>query len=425
MVSFSYSPSFSHYRGKLWHVAQRSDMLNSAAFNAVHHSRSSSRLCSTFYRAQQYTYSAQTEKEKERYWNIIPAWKNVECEEFVSYRFQLRNTVNHAKLTKFLIDVLPDALASSDNPQLQHIRTKHDFIEDANSGLELAPMAVRLTPHILSRINWAAPLDDPIRRQFLPLKSSILEDHKSLTLDSLDEEADSPVPGLVHRYPGRALFLATSICPVYCRFCTRSYAVGAPTETVSKSPQKPSRKRWETVFQHIEKDHSLRDIIISDGDAYYLSAEDLREIGERLLGIPHILRFRFASKGLAVAPGRILDQTDPWASTLIDLSNQGRRIGKQVCLHTHINHPNEITWITRSAANHLFANGVIVRNQSVLLRGVNDDVETMGNLIRSLSEINIQPVSNSSLPCHVLPNFFTTPHLTKIQILANVVFSLS
>ncbi|CAI6338154.1 unnamed protein product [Periconia digitata] len=377
------------YWCKLLHIAQHSDMASSPAFSAFHRRQSSSRLYPTFYRAQRFMCSTHTEQE--RYWSHIPAWKDVERKEFVSYRFQLRNTVNHAKLNKFLIDVLPDTLAPSYNLQLQHIQTKHDFIEDANSGLEVAPMAVRLTPHILSRINWAAPLDDPIRRQFLPLKSSIIEDHRLLTLDSLDEEADSPVPGLVHRYPGRALFLATSICPVYCRFCTRSYAVGAPTRTVSKWPQKPSRKRWEKVFQHIEKDHSLRDIIISGGDAYYLSPEDLREIGERLLGIPHILRFRFASKGLAVAPGRILDQTDPWASTLIDLSNQGRRIGKQVCLHTHINHPNEITWITRSAANYLFANGVIVRNQSVLLKGVNDDVETMGNLIRSLSEINIQP----------------------------------
>jgi hypothetical protein len=74
---------------------------------------------------------------------------------------------------------------------------------------------------------------------------------------------------------------ATSICPVYCRFCTRSYAVGANTETVSKSPQKPSRKRWEVVFQHIENDPSLHDIVVSGGDAYYLQPDDLKEIGER------------------------------------------------------------------------------------------------------------------------------------------------
>lgn len=149
-------------------------------------------------------------------------------------------------------------------------------------------MAIRLTPQILSRVNWGSPLDDPIRRQFLPLKSGIIPDHEQLTLDSLHEEEDmavtedgATVPGLVHRYPGRALFLATSICPVYCRFCTRSYAVGANTEAVSKSPQKPSRKRWELVFQHIEKEQSLQDIVVSGGDAYYLQPEALKEIGER------------------------------------------------------------------------------------------------------------------------------------------------
>lgn len=113
-----------------------------------------------------------------------------------------------------------------------------------------------------------------------------------------------------------------------------------------------------------------------------------------LLSIPHMRRIRFASKGLAVAPGRILDKEDAWTSTLIDLSNLGRQMGKQVCLHTHFNHPNEITWITHDAANYLFKHSVIVRNQSVLLKGVNDDLETMGNLIKALADINIQPVSS-------------------------------
>lgn len=116
----------------------------------------------------------------------------------------------------------------------------------------------------------------------------------------------------------------------------------------------------------------------------------------RLLGIDHIRRIRFASKGLAVAPGRIREG-DPWTETLIDLSQQGRRQGKQVCLHTHINHPHEITWVTRRAANYLFEHGVIVRNQAVLLNGVNNTFETLFELIKTLSDINIQPVSIISL----------------------------
>ncbi|KAF1360113.1 kama family protein [Lizonia empirigonia] len=332
------------------------------------------------------------------YWQKIKPWKDVPSEEFRSYRWQasrslcLANTVpDTRKLHRFLTDVLPPLLGPTTNPLLKKIKTREQFIEDATAALKLAPMAIRLTPHLLSVIDWNNPLDDPIRRQFLPLASGIVPDHAELKLDSLNEQDDSPVPGLVHRYPGRALFLATSICPVYCRFCTRSYAVGANTETVSKSPQKPSRRRWEVVFQQIEKTPSLHDIVVSGGDAYYLQPADLKEIGERLLSIPHIQRVRFASKGLAVAPCRIADETDLWTNTLIELSNKGRDMAKQVCLHTHINHVNEITWVTREAANRLFKHGVIVRNQSVLLKGVNDDPIALSDLVQTLASMNIQP----------------------------------
>jgi lysine 2,3-aminomutase len=106
----------------------------------------------------------------------------------------------------------------------------------------------------------------------------------------------------------------------------------------------------------------------------------------------NIQRIRFASKGLAVAPGRIT-KGEPWTETLIHLSNLGRDLGKQVCLHTHINHPREITWVTKKAANYLFKHGVIVRNQAVLLKGVNNTFETLSELIQTLTKINIQPVS--------------------------------
>jgi lysine 2,3-aminomutase len=111
-----------------------------------------------------------------------------------------------------------------------------------------------------------------------------------------------------------------------------------------------------------------------------------------LLAIPHIRRFRLATKGLCVTPSRTLDPEDAWTDELVRLSNRGRALGKQVALHTHFNHPQEITWVTREAAQKLFQNGVVVRNQSVLLRGVNDNVQTMSALIRELADSNIQPV---------------------------------
>lgn len=192
---------------------------------------------------------------------------------------------------------------------------------------------------------------------------------------------------------------ATSVCPTYCTFCTRSYAVGADTETVPKASLKPTRRRWEQVFAYIESQPQLQDIVVSGGDSYYLHPDQLRLIGERLIGIPHIKRFRFASKGLAVAPGRVLDDgTDGWIDALVEVSNNARRAGKMMAWHTHFNHPNEISWVSEAACRRLFEEGVLVRNQTVLLRGVNDDVETMTKLIRALADNNILPVSFCSAP---------------------------
>lgn len=330
--------------------------------------------------------------EKPHYWTHVPLWDSITPKEFISNTFQIKNSVRSTReLERFLLAVLPEQLPTSENPALQHLKTRDDFIRDAKAGLEIASMEVRLTPEILSLVDWSSPLDDPIRMQFITLKSSLLPDHEALTLDSLGEKDDSPVPGLVHRYPGRALFLATSNCPVYCRYCTRAYMVGPATESTQKQPQKPSRTRWETMFRHIERHSDIQDIVVSGGDVYQLAPDQLKRIGERLLSIPHIRRFRIASKGLSVNPGRIIDPADSWGSTLIDLSNMGRKIGKQVCWHTHFNHPKEVTWIAREAAHHLFKNGVIVRNQSVLQRGINDDEKTMGTLLKLLADINIQP----------------------------------
>lgn len=130
-----------------------------------------------------------------------------------------------------------------------------------------------------------------------------------------------------------------------------------------------------------------------------------------LLSIKHIRRVRLATKGLSVAPGRFLDTNDTWSDTLIDLSNQGRKLGKQVCLHTHINHVNEITWVTEEAAKKLFANGVIVRNQCVLLKGVNDTSVALKALITTLANINIQPVCHQHHICGYIANPCTVLYL--------------
>jgi lysine 2,3-aminomutase len=149
------------------------------------------------------------------------------------------------------------------------------------------------------------------------------------------------------------------------------------------------------MLAYISHTPSIQDVVLSGGDSYSLPAAHLHMLGSRLLSIPHVRRFRIATKGLCVSPSRTLDPEDQWTDALIALSNEGRTKGVHVCIHTHFNHPNEFSWVSREAAQRLFAEGVVVRNQSVLLRGVNDSKEVMGKLIRELADCNIQPVGLS------------------------------
>lgn len=119
---------------------------------------------------------------------------------------------------RFLSLALPETIDSKTSGPFEHIRTREDFMEDVSEGIDMAPMAIRLTPHILSVIDWENALEDPIRRQFIPMKSSALPDHRMLTLDSLHEEDDSPVKGLVHRYADKALFLGNHKIPLQIWF---------------------------------------------------------------------------------------------------------------------------------------------------------------------------------------------------------------
>jgi lysine 2,3-aminomutase len=134
----------------------------------------------------------------------------------------------------------------------------------------------------------------------------------------------------------------------------------------------------------------LEDILISGGDATQLRADQITFLGEAFLAIPHVRRIRFATKGLAVIPQKFLTD-DAWTDALTRIVEKGRKQHVDVMIHTHINHPNEITSITQAAADKLYERGVLVRNQTVLIRGVNDSVATMGLLIKRLAYINVHP----------------------------------
>lgn len=311
---------------------------------------------------------------RDPFWQVIPAWRDVDEATFLDHLWQEKHAITS---TKKLLSAV-QALVSS------------EFIADAEAGFHKAPMAVRVTPYVLGLVNWEDPYSDPLRRQFIPLASQLEPDHPMLTLDSLSEQADAPVSGLTHRYPDKALFLALDTCPVYCRFCTRSYAVGTSTDEVEKVQLKANRERWDRALQYISERPELEDIVISGGDSYRLKPSQLRELGNRLLDIPNVRRFRFATKGPAILPMKLLTDSD-WTNALIEVVERGRKMGKDVMLHTHFNHPNEVTGISQDALNLLFERGVVVRNQAVFQRGVNDDAATMLELNRRLSWVNVHP----------------------------------
>lgn len=308
------------------------------------------------------------------FWKHIPVWKDVDYDTFVDHKWQEKNVItNHRTLLHTISDLVDD-----------------DFLEDALEGFSLAPMTTRITPYLLSLMNLEDPVNCPIRRQFLTLGSHLQPDHPMLRFDSLNEQADSPVKGLTHRYEDKVLFLALDTCPVYCRYCTRAYAVGGDTASAEKISIKAKTDRWADMFKYLREHEEIEDVVISGGDSYRLKASQVKTISDELLSIDHIRRFRFATKGLAIMPMKIL--TDKaWTDAVCRAASKARKQHKEVCIHTHFNHPNEITQITKDAMDRLFSRGVKVRNQSVFQSQVNDTADAMIPLVKKLSYINIQP----------------------------------
>lgn len=309
------------------------------------------------------------------FWRKMPVYADVDEATFLDQLWQARHSVNKPKKLRAALEgVAPEA-----------------FIKDVEQGFLKAPMSMRVSPYLLSLINWEDPYNDPLRIQFIPVASRLLPDHPFLDLDSLHEQADAPVPGLTHRYPDKALFLPLKTCPVYCRFCTRSYAIGPDTDEVeNKAKLATNKQNWAQAFAYMRQRPELEDVVISGGDVYQLRAEQLEYIGMTLLDMPHIRRMRFATKGLAVMPQKVLSDPE-WLDAITRVVEKGRKMHKEVVIHTHFNHPSEFTWISREATNLLMERGVTVRNQSVLQRGVNDDPDTMQLLIRRLGYYNVHP----------------------------------
>ncbi|MBO8137212.1 MAG: KamA family radical SAM protein [Desulfotomaculum sp.] len=191
--------------------------------------------------------------------------------------------------------------------------------------------------------------------------------------DPLHEDVDSPVPGVTHRYPDRALLLVTDQCSMYCRHCTRRRLAGSHDKPLPKS-------QTDKAIKHIKSNNSIRDVIISGGDPLTLCDSKLEYILKQLRSIKHVEIIRIGTRMPVVLPQRI---TDKLCSML--------KKYHPIWVNTHFNHPNEITEESKKACQKLADAGIPVGNQSVLLKNVNDCQHIYRKLVRELVKIRVRP----------------------------------
>lgn len=241
--------------------------------------------------------------------------------------------------------------------------------EDAPQILEEYRMAI--TPYYLSLIDPNDPFD-PIRKQAIPTVHE-LERYCGDTEDPLHEDVDSPVPGLTHRYPDRVLFLITENCSMYCRHCTRRRFAGHHDKA-------PPKSQIDDCIDYIRKTTSIRDVLLSGGDALLRSDENIESILKKLKDIPHVEIIRIGSRAPVTNPYRITPE-------LCEMLKKYQPIW----FNTHFNHSNEITEESTRACEMLADAGIPLGNQSVLLRGVNDCIHIMKKLVQELVKIRVRP----------------------------------
>jgi lysine 2,3-aminomutase len=281
---------------------------------------------------------------------IAPIYRDVPKEKWTDWRWQLSHRLNSVE----------------DFEQVLQL-TESEKIGLSQSDL----FRVDITPYFVSLIDPLNP-DDPIRKQVIPQEGEI-QPFTGMMDDSLAEDRDSPVPGLVHRYPDRALMLVTTQCASYCRYCTRSRIVGDPMETFSKA-------EFNAQIEYLKNTPQIRDVLLSGGDPLTLKPSVLEELLTRLREIPHIEIIRIGTRTPVFMPMRITDE-------LCDMLAKFHPLWMNI----HINHPNEITAELADACDKLSRAGIPLGNQSVLLAGINDCVHIQRKLVQDLVKIRVRP----------------------------------
>jgi lysine 2,3-aminomutase len=267
--------------------------------------------------------------------------------------------------------------------------------EGSRKALETFRMAI--TPYYLTLIDPNDP-NDPVRKQAVPTGEEAYRSPEDL-LDPLEEDGDSPVPGLTHRYPDRVLFLITDQCSMYCRHCTRRRMAGQKDEA-------RTRQQIDNGIEYIRNTPAVRDVLLSGGDAMLMSDNRLEYILSELRKIDHVEIIRIGTRTPVVMPQRIT----PEFCEMI-------RKYHPVWLNTHFNHPNEITPDSKRATALLADSGVQLGNQSVLLRGVNDCVHVMRKLVNGLAYIRVRPYYLYQCDLSLGLSHFRTPISKGLEII--------
>ena len=278
-------------------------------------------------------------------------WESVKDEDWNNWSWQLRNRItNHSQIEEFL------ELTPEEDEGCRHANKK---------------LAMAITPHFFNLINRKDP-NCPIRRQVVPRGEEMRIGPEEMA-DPVGEDEHSPVQGIVHRYPDRVLFLVTDRCASYCRYCTRS-------RMVSNAQDYNFHPNLEQGLSYIEKNSCIRDVLLSGGDPLLLSDRKLDYLLGRLRKIRHVEFVRIGSRIPVFLPQRITS----------DLTEIFLRQGP-IWMSIHANHPRECTLELKEACEQLALAGVPLGNQSVLLRGVNDDLAVMKSLVHRLLMMRVRP----------------------------------
>jgi lysine 2,3-aminomutase len=324
-------------------------------------------------------------------WTRLPGYRDVTAEQWRNSVWQRKHTVkNLRELKEALGALLPDELAA-------------DIERDQK---ERATMSLLIPPQMLNTMNEQDLWSDPVRRYMLPAfsdRNTTWPSHPRSSRDSLHEAEMWVVEGLTHRYPTKVLAELLSTCPQYCGHCTRMDLVGNDVPQVEKKRFLAEPKdRLGQILEYLRKTPQVRDVVVSGGDIANVPIGQLETFVSALMDIPNIRDIRLATKGLMGIPQHFLQ--DPVLQALDRLAKKSRERGVDIAVHTHVNHVNQVTPLLGEVVRKLLAMGFRdVRNQGVLLRGVNASSKDLLDLcFRLLDDAKIMPYY--FYMCDMIPN---------------------